>query len=65
MWNATFDSSYRGTSPPNAGIDAGRSARPALTAALGAARDLTTPGPDPRRGRAKASRLDGPGLKPD
>jgi hypothetical protein len=37
MWNATFDSSYRSTSSPNAGIDARRSARPALTAALGTA----------------------------
>jgi hypothetical protein len=37
MCNATFDSSYRGTSPPNAGIDARCSARPALTAAPGTA----------------------------
>jgi hypothetical protein len=37
MWNATFDSSYRSTSPPNAGIAARGSAQPALTAALGTA----------------------------
>jgi hypothetical protein len=37
MWNATFDSSYRSTSPPNAHLDARSSARSALSAALGTA----------------------------
>jgi hypothetical protein len=34
MWDATFDSSYRSTSPLDAGIDARCSARPARPAAL-------------------------------